>query len=74
MGMTRISGYKALDVKVLAVATVDEMEDWAAYIGAVAGKNHDKEAPEVARSGSKLPRELAELIFPNQALNYMWRE
>lgn len=69
-----MSTYFPLDSKVLAVAVIGEFGDWAAYIGAVAGKNHDIEMVEVARSGSKLPLNVAKLLFPNHAKNYKWRD
>ena len=57
--------WKALDRRVLVVAVEGYAHDWAAYIGAVPGENHDEEAEEVTRHGSKLPRELAEFLFPH---------
>jgi hypothetical protein len=55
---------RALDRNVLVVVRVGQADDWAAYIGAVPGKNHDHEEEIVAREGSKLPRETATLLFP----------
>ena len=57
--------WKALDRRVLVVAVEGYAHDWAAYIGAVEGKNHVEEVEEVARHGSKLSRELAEFLFPH---------
>ena len=57
--------YRALDTRVLAVAKEGHIGDWAAYIGAVSGDSHEKEWPEVAAHGSKLPESVANAIFPN---------
>lgn len=57
--------WKVLDKKVIAVAREGEVEDWAAYIGAVKGDNHEKEWQHVAAYGSKLSQEVAELLFPD---------
>ena len=57
--------WKALDRRVLVVAVEGYANDWAAYIGAVAGKDHQKEWLDVRDHGSKLPREVAEVLFPN---------
>lgn len=51
--------WKALDRKVMVVAVEGHAGDWAAYIGAVEGEDHEEEWKEVADHGSKLPRELA---------------
>ncbi len=64
---------RALDGHVIAVAKLGAIGDWAAYIGAVAGKNFDAEAEEVAYKGTKLPRKLAEVIFPDWRV-YAWRD
>jgi len=65
--------YKALDKQVLVVAVEGGIGDWACYIGAVAGKNHEREFMEVAKHGTKLPRQIAELLFPEWE-RYRWRE
>jgi len=36
-----------------------------AYIDAVPGENHEREWMEVMREGSKLPKEVAEMLFPD---------
>ena len=64
----------ALDQKVIAVAMKGEIDDWAAYIGAVPGKDHTQEWQEIARRGTKLPRKVAEILFPEFAEKYRWRE
>ncbi len=57
--------YKALDSHILAVASVnEEVGDWAVYIGAVPGLRHAEEWGEVAAHGTKLPREIGEILFP----------
>jgi len=69
--------------KVLAVAKVNifrntdesnvwKTRDWAAYIDAVPGESHQREMQEVARVGSKLPKTVAEIIFPDLPIN-KWR-
>jgi len=57
--------WKALDRRVLVVAVEGQVADWAAYIGAVPGQDHEKEWREVKDYGSKLPKEVAEVLFPN---------
>jgi len=65
--------YKALAPKVLAVAVEGSIKDWSAYIGTVKGNNHDSEAEEVARHGTKIQKEIAEFLFPNFAKEFKWR-
>ncbi len=55
--------YKALDIRVLAVATWG-FGEWTAFIGAVAGKKHAHEFMEVATNGSKLYHKFAKVLFP----------
>jgi len=62
--MKGITEYRALSQRVLAVAVEDAIGDWAAYVDAVPGYNHDQEAGRVAVHGTKLTVELAELLFP----------
>jgi hypothetical protein len=65
----------ALAQKVLAIAVVNEsVGDWSAYINAVPGHNHDIEKVEAARTGEKLPYQIAAILFPNQAQHYRWRD
>lgn len=59
----RIEWYP-LDSRVIVVA-VEGAVDWAAYIGAVPGENHDEEWFDVRDHGTKLRREVAKLLFPN---------
>lgn len=56
--------YYPLDMHVLAVAVAGDIGDWAAYVDAVEGENHDIEWQEVAKKGSKLSRKIASAIFP----------
>lgn len=75
MDKERILITYAFNQKVLAVAAVNcNVKDWAAYIDAVPGTNHDYEKYEVARVGNKLPYEIAKLIFPRIASDYKWRD
>jgi len=62
--MNKRFDFIALDRKVLVVAVEGSVKDWSAYIGAVKGNNHSLEAGEVARSGTKISKEIAELLFP----------
>jgi hypothetical protein len=71
MGKTR---YIALSRKVIAVAIEGEVKDWAAYIDGVPGDNHFLEAKEVARTGTKLPQKVAEILFPDFASEFSWRD
>ena len=66
--------YTALDSKVLCVALKGEFGDWCAYIGAVEGRSHVKEASEVVKSGSKLPYWIAKRLFSSMDEAYAWRE
>jgi len=64
----------ALDNHVIAVACEGYANDWTAYIGAVPGNNHYQEWEEVMRHGSKLRRDVAEILFPDFAAKFSWRE
>jgi hypothetical protein len=67
--------YKALAQRVLAVAVYDtDVGDWSAYIEAVPGKNHLNERMDAARTGEKLPYEIARILFPELAIKYEWRD
>lgn len=68
-----IASWRALSHNVLVVATLMQPNDWAAYIDAVPGDNHDKEKFKVAETGAKLSEELAEIIFPALAEKYKYR-
>ena len=56
----------------IAVATLGAIEDWSAYIGSVAGENHDLEYEDVLSKGTKLPQRIAEVIFPEWK-KFAWR-
>jgi len=67
----------ALASKVLVVAVINLKEDrtifdWTAYIDAVPGIAHTEEYIAVAKFGSKLPRQVAQILFPNLSIN-KWR-
>jgi len=67
--------YVTLDTHVIAAAkTSPWVEEWTAYIGAVAGINHSKEYVQVLMNGTKLPKRIAEMLFPQFAEKYYWRE
>lgn len=60
--------HQALARRVLAVAVINyrpdgTLFDWTAYVDSVAGENHDNEYMAVARSGAKLSKEIALLMF-----------
>ena len=54
----------ALAMHVLVVAQTRNEGAWTAYCDAVPGMDHSKEMDEVLRSGCKLPRKIADSIFP----------
>ena len=65
---------RVLDSKVIAVASATKaVGDWSAYIGAVPGRNHQEEWEKVAEEGSKLPYEVARVLFPSFDRAYTWR-
>ncbi len=67
--------YRALASKVLVVAKQGGRgDDWAAYIDAVPGLDHKHEWREVALSGTKLPYNLAKVLFPGFNAKYEWRD
>lgn len=54
----------ALARNVLAVAKTRIEGRWAAYVDAVDGQNHQHEQPAVLHHGTKLPEEVAKVLFP----------
>lgn len=70
--MTILIGMYALSGRVLVAAVKGDKNDWAAYIDAVQGHNHDKEIIEVALYGDKLPYEVAKCLFPDIDKKYTW--
>lgn len=57
--------YRILDTHVVVVATEGWNKDWAAYIGAVLGKDYETESKVVKEWGTKLRKKVAEAIFPH---------
>lgn len=66
--------YKALSRRVLVVAVMGEVDDWAAYIDAVQGRSHIKEYKRVAEVGTKIPYWMAKTLFPNFDRKFKWRD
>ena len=64
--------YRALDRRVLAIAVEGAVGDWAAYIGAVPGDNHEREYHLIMSNGTKLPENVAKLLFPGW-VRMRWR-
>jgi hypothetical protein len=74
--MKKEYGIIALASRVLAVAVCNMQEgkekglfDWAVYIDAVPGINHDIEFMDVARLGDKQSKEIAKFLFPGIDIN-----
>ncbi len=61
-----------LGKNVIAVAKEGGNNDWAAYIGAVPGINHEAEIEHVMRHGDKLPEDVARVLFP-EFRDLTWR-
>lgn len=76
--MTKRYYHKALSMRVLVVAIVNKWDDgftdWAVYIDAVKGKNHNEEFEAVAKNGTKLDYRLAKILFPTLDKKYVWRD
>lgn len=56
--------YTILGQNVIAVAKEGGNNDWAAYIDAVPGINHEVEAEHVMTNGEKLRENVARVLFP----------
>ena len=56
-----------------ALAVEGQVKDWAAYIFPVPGKSHEKEQHLYKTEGSKIPQEIAELLFPTWT-ELTWRD
>ena len=70
----RETSYRALASKVLVVAKQGGRgDDWAAYIDAVPGISHCIEWQLVAERGTKLPYNVAKVLFPAFDAKYEWR-
>jgi len=66
--------WKTLSSYILVVAKQGEaLFDWTAYVFPVPGINHDTEWKLWRSEGSKLRRDVAELMFPSFARKYIWR-
>jgi len=64
MSDSRPQELRILASDVLVVVKKGTVNDWAAYIGGVLGRNHDEEWEAVAKYGNKLPEHIARAIFP----------
>ena len=64
--------HRALATKVLCVAVFRPERKWAAYVNAVPGNSHAKEAMRVATSGVKMKEEWARAIFPDIPAELEW--
>lgn len=65
----------SISTDVLIVASVSErIGDWSAYIGAATEFNHKEAALRVWHHGDKLDKRIAEIIFPELAEKYYWRD
>ena len=64
--------YTVLERNVIAVAKEGAVNDWAAYIGAVAGGNREADVEHVSKWGSKLPEKVARVLFP-EFRDLAWR-
>jgi len=70
----RETDYRALANNILVVAKQGGRgDDWAAYIAPVLGNNHDNEWKLVAERGTKLPYDVARVLFPRFDEKYEWR-
>lgn len=82
--MSKIVAWRPLDNTVLAVAveriggrdreTGEIIKLWCAYIRAVPGHNHEREAESVKDWGNKLPENIARVLFPTRfrGVPYAW--
>ena len=64
--------YTILGQNVLAVAKEGGNNDWAAYIDAVPGINHQAEIEHVMTNGDKLQEDVARVLFP-EFRDLAWR-
>jgi hypothetical protein len=64
----------ALSAHVIVVAKEGGAKEWAAYIDAVPGYSHAHEWLRVLEEGSKLPQKVAEVLFPDFAAEFIWRD
>jgi len=71
-----VASHHALAIKVLTFAVANvSVGDWAAYIDAVPGIDHDKEFDQLLkkRRSAKLSHDIAKIIFPSYDEKYRWR-
>lgn len=69
-----IVGSHPLSQRVLAIAVLGSSGlDWSAYVYHVPGLCHEDEKIIVARHGDKLSKEIATVMFPGIAKQYVWR-
>lgn len=71
-----VADYHALATKVMAFAVANvSVGDWAAYIDAVPGEDHDEEFGQLLekRMSAKLSHDIAKIIFPSYEEKYRWR-
>ena len=61
---TAMQRRRALASRVIAVAQTRIICEWAAYIDAVPGRNHNEEYEAVLNYGEKLPEVVARALFP----------
>lgn len=69
--------YCALASRVMTFAVVNiTVGDWAAYVDAIPGENHDEEFDQLLekRSSTKLPYAIAKIIYPHYDAKYVWRK
>ena len=63
-----------LSTRVLLVANVNHViGDFAVYIDAVKGINHEDEWEQIAKTGTKVDKELAIIYFTDLFRRYTWR-
>ena len=66
--------YIALHSKVLVVAKEGIVKDWSAYCAPVPGECHEDEYMGVFGTGSKLPYNVAKVLFPDFDEEFEWRQ
>lgn len=56
--------WRVLGHRVIVVAKEGQVNDWAAYIDAVPGQNHNNEWQQVRDHGDKISERVARVLFP----------
>ena len=64
--------HRALASKVLCVAVFRPERKWAAYVNAVPGRSHAKEAQKVAFGGVKMDERVARAVFTEIPAELPW--